>query len=257
MAARATMAHQQQKEEEIRSCFVNPYKVGSEPFLGFGTYSLVVPVVSPKRFSTMNRKQLVAKVVRLESEDKDADEEEAEQEGNRASRRTPVPYAAVQEEVRILRKLQFSDKIVKMLDAYQLHEEVWIVTEYLPTDLYGLNVSQDVLMDISMIAMITSDLVDALAFMHSKRVIHMDIKPSNVLLSKSGKVKLCDFGFATEVDESGSVCTEVPKGSRYYVAPEVLFGTHSTRIDFLADVWSLGVVVHELFAGANPVSSLL
>ena len=234
------------KDEEIRRLFSNPYKLVSDRILGYGSFSRVVPVVVPRKFSTMTRKTLVAKVLRLESDDELSEPEQTE-----TPERRPVSFSDAAEEVRILRKLQASNKVVKMIDAFELHEEVWIVMEHLPMDLHRLTSASENLLDISMIALITSDLVDALAYMHSHGVVHLDVKPLNVLLSKQGKVKLCDFGFAQEVDESGSVCLEVAIGSKYYVAPEILFGTHSTSYDYLVDVWSLGVVVHEMFSGRS------
>ena len=92
--------------------------------------------------------------------------------------------------------------IVRMIDAFETDNEVISVAEYVPGELFRLfdqyraeSVGQRRLPEYR-VREIAGDLVSALHYLHSNRVLHRDIKPQNILLDPSGKAKLCDFGFA-------------------------------------------------------------
>ncbi len=87
----------------------------------------------------------------------------------------------------------------------------------------------------------------AVAHAHAQRTVHCDLKPDNVLVTADGEVKLLDFGIATvlEDDAAGPSTALTPS----YAAPEVLDGEPPSTA---ADVYSLGVVLHQLVAGAVP-----
>ena len=93
---------------------------------------------------------------------------------------------------------------------------------------------------------IVEQLLDGLAYAHSRRVIHCDINPSNVILVDSDHVMLSDFGLAriaatTQILGSGS-------GTVGYIAPEQAMGHPSFR----SDVFSLGLLIYRIFGGALP-----
>ena len=95
---------------------------------------------------------------------------------------------------------------------------------------------------------IAKDLVQALHYLHSNRVIHRDMKPQNILICPNGVVKLCDFGFARVMSQQTVVLTSI-KGTPLYMAPEVV---KEKPYDHTADLWSMGVILYELYVGQPP-----
>jgi eukaryotic-like serine/threonine-protein kinase len=96
---------------------------------------------------------------------------------------------------------------------------------------------------------IASQLVDALSFAHGQGLIHRDLKPSNVLVADRGGpwCLVTDFGLAKWVGVVASTRTGIALGTPRYMAPEQV--RDAKRVDARADVWSLGVVLYELYTG--------
>jgi serine/threonine-protein kinase len=91
---------------------------------------------------------------------------------------------------------------------------------------------------------------DGLAFAHEHGLVHRDVKPQNVLLSREGEVKVTDFGIARSLDvEHGVTQTGTVLGTSEYLAPEQASGK---SVSPATDVYSLGVVLYELLAGDVP-----
>ena len=91
-------------------------------------------------------------------------------------------------------------------------------------------------------------LIRALQYLHSHRVIHRDLKLGNLFLNDKMELKVGDFGLATKLDFEGerkkTVC-----GTPNYIAPEVLYGTgHSYEVD----IWAIGVIIYTLLIGKPP-----
>jgi eukaryotic-like serine/threonine-protein kinase len=97
---------------------------------------------------------------------------------------------------------------------------------------------------------ITVQLLDALDYAHEQGVVHYDIKPSNVLITPNGQVKISDFGVA-RLDDSIRVQQALSTGEASYMSPEQFMGW---PVDRRSDLFSAGVLLYGLLTGANPFS---
>ncbi|KAH1072172.1 hypothetical protein J1N35_024500 [Gossypium stocksii] len=95
-------------------------------------------------------------------------------------------------------------------------------------------------------ANILKELVLVIKYCHDMGVVHRDIKPENILLTATGQMKLSDFGLAVRMSNGQSLTGVV--GSPAYVAPEVLTGHYSEKVD----IWSAGVLLHALLVSVLP-----
>ena len=98
------------------------------------------------------------------------------------------------------------------------------------------------------VALIGLDLAYALEHAHQS-LVHRDISPSNILLSRSGETKLADFGIAKAIDNANVTASRSAKGKIPYMSPEHMRGETTDR---RADLFSLGVVLFEAAAGVRP-----
>ncbi|KAJ1412826.1 kinase-like domain-containing protein, partial [Ochromonadaceae sp. CCMP2298] len=102
--------------------------------------------------------------------------------------------------------------------------------------------------DERVLASIAYQMTQGLRFLHGKRLIHRDVKPSNVLMSLTGCVKLADFGLARTLESGHSLATSFV-GTFLYMAPERLIGE---GYSFSSDLWSLGLTVLAVAMGRYP-----
>jgi len=102
--------------------------------------------------------------------------------------------------------------------------------------------------DQTALASIVYQMTSGLKFLHDRRLIHRDVKPSNALVSSTGCIKLADFGLARTLDSGQSLATSFV-GTFLYMAPERLTGE---SYSFQSDIWSLGLTLHAVAMGAFP-----
>ncbi len=96
---------------------------------------------------------------------------------------------------------------------------------------------------------IAAQVASALAAAHAAGIVHRDVKPANVLFDAEGAARLADFGIATLLEEPDVLTRDSAVGSPAYMSPEQARGD---AVDPSADLWALGVMLHEMLTGHRP-----
>ncbi|KAI8074119.1 protein serine/threonine kinase [Gongronella butleri] len=156
-----------------------------------------------------------------------------------------VPCTAIRE-ISLLKELRHPN-ILRLYDVLHKERKLILVFEYLDSDLKKFLDSNGGDIDPWTIKQMMYQLLKGIAFCHSHRVLHRDLKPQNLLISKKGELKLGDFGLARAFgipvrNYSRDVVT------LWYRAPDVLMGSkqYSTSID----LWSAGCIFAEMASGS-------
>lgn len=146
-----------------------------------------------------------------------------------------------------------SEFIVAYKGSYAKDNHIWIVMEYCGAgSLCDLMAICERTLKEEQIASVMKMSLQGLAYLHSCKKIHRDIKSGNVLLTHAGDCKLADFGVSAQLTSTLNKRKTVI-GTPYWMAPEVL---QSAEYDGKADIWSLGITAIELAVGEPPLSNV-
>jgi serine/threonine protein kinase len=139
--------------------------------------------------------------------------------------------------------------VVAVFDLVEDEEDTWLVMEYVEGITLSAFVKRDGALTPDEAAPLVEQAADALAAAHAAGIVHRDVKPSNMMVTRAGEVKLTDFGIARAEADASLTRTGLVTGSPAYLAPEVASGSTATEA---SDVWSLGATLYHLLAGHPP-----
>lgn len=207
------------RAEERR--FERQYELEEKP-VGEGTYGAVY-----KAKCTVTHRTVAVKRVKM-----DHDEE-------------GVPSTAIRE-VAVLKNADHPH-IVKLLDVCCAPGKLHLIFEFVDLNLKQFMKRLNQRLEPSLVRNLQHQLLRGIDFCHSKRILHRDLKPQNILIDGRECLKIADFGMAR------AFCIPIPKYTHevvttWYRAPEILFGCEQYSLP--VDVWSAGCILGEIATGA-------
>ena len=154
-------------------------------------------------------------------------------------------------EVNLLKKLDHPN-IIKFIEVYKSQKNLEIITEFAEKgDLYNqinLQMKKKAYFPEKTLIDWLVQICQALKYIHSKHIIHRDIKPQNIFLNKKGSIKLGDFGVSKTLNNTLEKARTFV-GTTYYLPPELINGK---KYSYMADIWSLGVTFYQLMTFKMP-----
>ena len=157
----------------------------------------------------------------------------------------------LQQEVHMLSQLTHPN-IVRYIGIKRQKDILNVFMEYVPGGSIASLLQRFGPLGDSVTRVYTRQILIGLDYLHSQRVVHRDIKGANILVEKSGRIKLADFGMAKMLEfvdiERNNHAKKAIKGSAYWMAPEVI---RKSEVTLGCDVWSVGCTVIEM-ASAKP-----
>jgi serine/threonine protein kinase len=154
-------------------------------------------------------------------------------------------------EIQLIARLQHP-LVVPVLAAGSAGDALWYAMPFMRGESLRALLTREQRLPIAEAVRIAREVLDALAFAHEQGVVHRDIKPENVLLD-AGHAIVADFGIAKALRASGFATTAgIALGTPTYMAPEQAVADPS--VDHRADLYAVGVLLHEMLAGTPPFS---
>lgn len=156
--------------------------------------------------------------------------------------------------------------IAQIFDLGCIDGQYFIAMEFIDgVDLHQISRAvrrHDLEIPVAALVFIMAEALGGLHYAHSRsdaegrplEIVHRDVSPQNIMISREGEVKLVDFGIAkAQLNDENSSQHGIIKGKFYYMSPEQAYGHH---IDVRTDIFAAGMVLYELLAGQNPYEGI-
>ncbi|KAF5022428.1 hypothetical protein F66182_5513 [Fusarium sp. NRRL 66182] len=159
--------------------------------------------------------------------------------------------AALDQEIDTMQHLDHIN-IVQYLGCERKETSISIFLEYISGGSIGSCLRKHGKFEESVVSSLTRQTLSGLAYLHREGILHRDLKADNILLDLDGTCKISDFGISKKTDNIyGNDKTNSMQGSVFWMAPEVI-RSQGEGYSAKVDIWSLGCVVLEMFAGKRP-----
>mmetsp|Transcript_9464 Transcript_9464/g.25678 ORF Transcript_9464/g.25678 Transcript_9464/m.25678 type:complete len:283 (-) Transcript_9464:161-1009(-) len=140
--------------------------------------------------------------------------------------------------------------IVQMFHAFQDPKKLYLVLEFVVGGEFFTHLRQANRFPNDTAKFYAAQVVSTFDYLHTRNIIYRDLKPENLLLDRSGYLKVTDFGFAKRIDPASKTWTLC--GTPEYLAPEIILNKgHGKAVDW----WALGILIYEMLVGYPPFYS--
>jgi len=155
-----------------------------------------------------------------------------------------------QREIRLVARLQHPH-ILAVHDSGETSGRLWFTMPYVDGESLRDRLRREGRLSVGEALRITHDAAEALQYAHEQGVIHRDVKPENLLLTRDGNTLVADFGIARAADGDENITKgDATMGTPAYMSPEQADG--AMAVDARTDIYSLAAVLYEMLAGAPP-----
>lgn len=156
-----------------------------------------------------------------------------------------LDFSEMVKEPRLLASMSHPN-IVTVLTAEKQDDVFFIVMEYVPGETLEHVVMREGALDLARALDYTCQMCNAVDHAHKAGILHRDLRPGNMLVSESGRLKVTDFGTSRFLEIAAHGTTVI--GSPPYMAPEQFYG----KAVFASDVYSIGVTMYQMMTGSLP-----
>lgn len=157
-------------------------------------------------------------------------------------------------EATIISKLKHNN-IVSVFDIFEENNTVYMVMPYIEGSSLKELIAQKHIIDENTVLKYASQLCDAVAEIHRNNILHLDIKPSNILIENDGTLKLIDFGISKQYDNNHNETSTTPVGrSKGFAPPEQYAGMQ--QFSPVTDIYAMGATLYNMLTGVVPVESI-
>jgi predicted Ser/Thr protein kinase len=212
-------------DEGPRSLVAGHYEVDLARPLGSGGMAVVY-----KGKDTRTRREVALKTLRVEY------------------RRDPETRARFRREARTMAFLTHPN-VARVFDLYEDDEAPWAIVEFVPGKSLKQRIAERGVFSPEETSLVLEQAARALDHLHARGLVHLDVKPQNLIRTPDGLVKLIDFGLAQQSGAPQEMISGQAFGTAAYLAPEQGLGDPVVPA---TDVYSLGCVVYEMLTGAPP-----
>jgi serine/threonine protein kinase len=165
-----------------------------------------------------------------------------------------IPRTALDNEIDILKNISHNN-IVQLYETLEDNSAIYLIMELIKgSDLFDISDYLGTLRPSTVAALLTP-LLGAISYLHSRGIVHHDIKPENIIIDYTqNTLKLTDFG-------SAKLCSKITEGAvggtLNYLAPEVLLNMRGAKnvCEKAVDIWSIGILSYVLISGSHPFDS--
>ncbi len=152
-------------------------------------------------------------------------------------------------EARLVGRLSHPN-LIQVIDVGRYKSTLYFSMEFVDGEPVDATVDRDGRMDLQSTVSIAIQVASALEYLHQRRIVHRDVKPGNIMVTKAGIAKLGDFGFVKSSLESVLSTEGEVLGTPDYISPEAARG--EKNLDFRSDLYSLGTTLYHMLTGNPP-----
>ncbi|KAF8153737.1 kinase-like domain-containing protein, partial [Crassisporium funariophilum] len=173
-----------------------------------------------------------------------------QREDDKDDSRQHTAIQALKTECKTLKDLHHPN-IVKYLGSEETSTNLTMFLEYLPDASIGSCIQKYGKLNDSVTRSFTTQILNGLAYLHSKAIIHRNLRADNILVDMNGRCKISQFGTSARMEDVHETELKGIRGIVYWMAPEIV-NTQNKGYNLKVDIWGVGCVALEMWTGMRP-----